>query len=790
MSWANYDDVIRQLRDGGLDVQDVVINTPKPVRVREIDGDREKRGWYWLSDYLIETQQPGGGVARMPHIVGSFGVYHGDDNGKQKIILGKTTRLSAEERQAIAARHADNLRRAKAIRDAEAARAAAKAAACWRQYTPDGHSDYLERKRVGAHGVRFSPSGSGAMAIPLCDARGTLHGLQIIRGKQRERGKLEKEYWPKRLAKQGHFHLIGSPRGLLLIAEGYATAAELHEATGLPVAVAFDAGNLLPVAQALHKAYPRAKILICADDDYLTDGNPGVTRAKAAAFAVNGRVVWPVFPADRGGKKLTDFNDLSHFPDGGRHLVARQIEAALAEAGWSLEMASPAPISPQGEWGERRAAVSVLALDELVERFMPLDDGTGRYVFDLWTRKIAQREQMTALLPAGVRGDDIRSHPRWISRGAHYMDEVGFDPSGKDETVQLNTWRGWQIKPDPSGSCSHLLELVHYLCNNEGQGAEISQWLLRWMAYPLQHPGAKMSAAVIMHGPQGTGKSAVFQTLARIYGDYATVLSQRGIEDKFNADWIDSKLFVLAEEVVTRQEMWQIKNELKELVTGEWVRVNPKNFAAYRQRNQINICYLSNEGQPLPLENDDRRHLVVWTPPMLSEAYYDGLWQEIDNGGAAALYHYLLNLDLGDFHPKKRPPMTRAKQDLIDISRASEDRFLQDWQTGDLGLPFCPCGSDHLYAAYTRWCRSNGVRNPRESNHFLGKIKRLPGWQGGQQRIKSGGGVTAGNIKKSMVIPADDLLAAAGTARREDQYLYDWLTEGFLTFKDAVEVPP
>ena len=63
------------------------------------------------------------------------------------------------------------------------------------------------------------------------------------------------------------FHLIGAPQGILLIAEGYATAASLHLATGLPVAVAFTAGNIAPVAAELHKRYPRSRLLICADDD-------------------------------------------------------------------------------------------------------------------------------------------------------------------------------------------------------------------------------------------------------------------------------------------------------------------------------------------------------------------------------------------------------------------------------------------------------------------------------------------------------------------------------------------
>ena len=104
------------------------------------------------------------------------------------------------------------------------------------------------------------------------DVAGSIHGLQIVRGRvagQKQR-RLEKEFWPAGLVKKGHFHQLGMVAGaqVLLVAEGYATAATLYEATGLPVAVAFDAGNLEPVAKALREKFPNAAITICADNDH------------------------------------------------------------------------------------------------------------------------------------------------------------------------------------------------------------------------------------------------------------------------------------------------------------------------------------------------------------------------------------------------------------------------------------------------------------------------------------------------------------------------------------------
>ncbi len=829
MTWANYDDVQRQLVDAGLILQGgIEVNTLKPVRCLVEGGDREKRGWYWLNDILLDRTAPDGAVMKLLFIVGGYGVYRGNDNGKTKIELPKSESksLTTDQRAAIKARQDENIKRMAATQRAAADRAAQRAQRVWSKCVAEGESGYLARKQIQPIAVRFTPG--GAVVVPMCDAAGKIHGLQFIldRANRKHARRIaqtgrDKEYWPKHLVKQGHYCLLGGlPVSVVLIAEGYATAGSLHAATGLPVAVAFDAGNLLLVAQALHKRYARAHILLCADDDYLTKchalvdgkkcgtyslasagvcrscgaplsaGNAGITQASAAALAVRGEWLAPRFTAPRpvDAKGVTDFNDL-HLSEG-LHLVRAQVDAKIEAMGWRVSEAAGGAATKGGAGkddfnGQRPAARSVMPLDDLVERFVPIDDGTGKYLFDGWTRKIVHRDQMAALLPPGMRGDDVKRHHIWVTRGSYYLDQVGFDPSDKDPSVLLNTWRGWPMQPK-AGSCERLLELLEYLCGDEGNGAAISRWVLKWMAYPLQHPGAKMHSAIIMHGPQGTGKSATFRAYAKIYGCYATVLNQRGLEDKFNSDWSDSKLFILAEEVVTRAEMWHIKNELKDLVTGDELRVNPKNIAAYKQKNQINFVFLSNENQPLPLENDDRRHCVIYTPPALNYQFYDEVFSELENGGYEAFYHYLLNLDLGDFKTNTKPPMTEAKQNLINLSLPSDQRFIKDWISGDTQWPVMPCLFMDLYAAYQRWCRLNGEFRTRSSSQFSSAVDHLRGWLKKKYRVYGDCHFVGPTKQKLMLVPPENIMQAEGKEKPVAKSETIWLTESYLEFASVV----
>lgn len=208
------------------------------------------------------------------------------------------------------------VRNAKAQRDADTQQrqqqAQAMALARWNAASPLladmlAHP-YLKTKGVQGFGLRVEAesgpgyqAGAGLLLVPMRDAAGTLHSLQTIAP---HGGKL----FMAGGRVQGCYHAIGQIGTALVVAEGFATAASIHEATGLAVAAAFSANSVFPVARALRQKYPGLPLVLAADDDYATEGNPGLTVARHTALAVGGIVAVPQFPAYRGG--ATDFNDL------------------------------------------------------------------------------------------------------------------------------------------------------------------------------------------------------------------------------------------------------------------------------------------------------------------------------------------------------------------------------------------------------------------------------------------------------------------------------------------------
>jgi putative DNA primase/helicase len=269
----------------------------------------------------------------------------------------------------------------------------------WDGASEQGHSPYLTRKGVQGHGVRYQADGT--LLVPVRNAAGALQSLQTIAPEKPSDGKPEKRFL-RDGRKAGLWHWIGQAPAaraepsadactvnafpVLLLAEGYATGASVHEATGYPLAVCFDAGNLAAVAKVLRALYPAALLVMCGDDDLATQArtgeNPGRKKATAAARATNtdtGRAV-AVFPAalPDGG---SDFNDMHQHAglDAVRACVLAAIDAARESAseGMSNDTTCP-PIDATPAGASSEAPPAAETASTAAERPAAVTSGAAR----------------------------------------------------------------------------------------------------------------------------------------------------------------------------------------------------------------------------------------------------------------------------------------------------------------------------------------------------------------------------------------------------------------------------
>lgn len=651
---------------------------------------------------------------------------------------------------------------------ARADQTARDARAMWADAVPATYegAGYLLRKGVSPHGVRMLDDGT--LLVPMIDIEGALQNLQRIAPRKPEGDKPEKRFLPGG-RKSGLFHLVGAElaevEGLdvLLAAEGYATAASIYEATGRPVLVCIDAGNLVNVVKAARERWPALPLLVCADDDRETEERTGKNPGKLAAMSCvraagkDDALCGMVLPAGLPEGAGTDFNDLMLSVS--REAVAEVVNAAVAglldvsdaqqDAGdepppWmdevpagEAEAAAPAPgdggtnvvevdFKPKGKKPapEKKSDEFWAQIDRLAERYS-LIYGTDQ-CWDHIKRVLIKIAHMRL-----AHGSDPIKF--WLARPSRRMVDLAdlvFEPGQDVPAHQINMFGGLAIQPSKcdSKAVEPMLALIRHLCSGSGESADdvdaVVHWVLCWMSLPLQQLGTKMQTALVFHGAQGTGKNLFFDLWRDLYGDHGITVGQTEIEDKFNG-WISRKLAIVADEVVSRQEMYHKKNTLKSVVTQEKkFPIRGMQMETRWESNHANVVFLSNESMPLALEERDRRYMVVYTPLEAEEAVYTAVRDFKAAGGLEKWLHYLQTYPVGDFGAHTKPLMTRAKERLIELNWKSSERFAHEWLNGFLPLPVRVCSAGQLYRAFRRWADQTGEKWPPAQPLFTGQVER------------------------------------------------------------------
>lgn len=353
-----------------------------------------------------------------------------------------------------------------------------------------------------------------------------------------------------------------------------------------------------------------------------------------------------------------------------------------------------------------------------------LGDALRRYVY-LYPSSTAWDSELRCQVALGdLRNAIADCYDQWLKHPRRKnlpKENLVFDPTqNSDPNEFINTFRGLPLVPKRNDDlCRNMRHMLWCLCNKDDQ---VFTWLAKWLAYPIQHVGAKMQTAVLMHSRvHGSGKSFFFDGVMRaVYGDYCRTFGQAELESQYN-DWISQALFGVFEEVLSRSQRYSHTGTLKQMITGEKVRINQKYMQGWEESNHMNCVFLSNEVEPLPVEPSDRRLLVVWPEQKLIDELQTGVDAELKAGGASAFYAWLLAVDTSDFSPHSKPPMTEAKQRLIDLGRPAWEVFYEDWKNGRLDVPYCSCRVTDLYRCYQLWGRQ-GNENVMGRNRFVGYV--------------------------------------------------------------------
>ena len=230
---------------------------------------------------------------------GNFGNWNPEAKLNVVWIKDSFREMTDAEIREARARHKEAARKARELTANTQSVAAISASNVWEKGHPCiGHA-YLEKKKIKPHGLRVDDFGN--LLLPISSG-GKIVNVQRI--------SLSKKLFMKSAEKKGCYHEISGSPDVIFIAEGFATAASINEATGCLTIVALDAGNLLPVAKTIRKKYGETQtIIIAADNDQWTEsGNTGIVCGQQAAKEIFASCLWPQFPNDDDAKRK-DWND-------------------------------------------------------------------------------------------------------------------------------------------------------------------------------------------------------------------------------------------------------------------------------------------------------------------------------------------------------------------------------------------------------------------------------------------------------------------------------------------------
>jgi hypothetical protein len=230
---------------------------------------------------------------------------------------------------------------------------------------------------------------------------------------------------------------------------------------------------------------------------------------------------------------------------------------------------------------------------------------------------------------------------------------VVFAPNGEREINGcINLWQGFSVEPK-KGSWSRMKDHVFEVLS-AGDDAFFA-YCMKWLAFLLQRPSAQAEVVLGFKGGFGTGKGLLGRAMCLIFGPHARhVSSPDHLTGKFNA-YQQYCCFLFADEAIAPQDK-RAEGVMKRLITEPTLMCEPKGIDPFQADNHISILQASNHDWSFLAGEHERRIVMqkVAETHRQEKRWFDPLNAELfEQGGLAALMFDLLDMNLGDWHPRQ-----------------------------------------------------------------------------------------------------------------------------------------
>jgi hypothetical protein len=301
----------------------------------------------------------------------------------------------------------------------------------------------------------------------------------------------------------------------------------------------------------------------------------------------------------------------------------------------------------------------------------------------------------------------------------------------------LNLWGGWGIDEPRKGSWRLLRRHIYKVLSKRDK--KVFKYIIRWTAWTFQNLDKQAEAAIAFRDKEGTGKGVYGRTICKICGQHGLQISDgKHLTGTFNKHLLDC-VILFADEAFWPGD--KTEGTLKRIITEPTLPIEPKHVDLEMHPNLLHIILATNKEWVVPAGIEARRFGVfdVSEEYMGNKEYFRALYQEIENGGAAAMLYDLLRMDLNGWHPRDDIPKTEALRDQKLLSLSPEDQWWygllevgqlcgRDFQTPGRNSPVNPrrARSRFLYDA----ARQRVPRLRFYSDTLLGRILRAQGCKG------------------------------------------------------------